>query len=140
MQDHRLVYPMFVMVLLAASVLVRLFRARTAAVVGGAVDVRYFRTYQDGKEPESSATLARNFVNQFEAPVLFYAACVTAMALGLQSAFLLVLAWAYVLSRAVHIYVHTGKNRLRPRIHAYLSSWVILLLMWGTLVASVATR
>jgi hypothetical protein len=125
---------MFAMVLLAFSVLVRLFRARVAAVANGTVDPKYFRIYQDGAEPESSARLARNFANQFEAPVLFYVACLAAMALQIQSALVLGLAWGYVVLRGVHCYIHTGRNRLRPRIYSYFASWLVLLALWIVVV------
>lgn len=134
MRDYSLVYPMFAMVLLSFSVLVRLFKARTAAVANGTVDPTYFKTYQNGAEPRASAQLARNFSNQFEAPVLFYAACATAMAMQVQGAVVLGLAWGYVVLRAAHCYIHTGRNKLMPRIYAYFSSWLVLLALWGALV------
>jgi hypothetical protein len=139
MRDHSLVYPMFAMVLLTFSVLVRLFRARTAAVASGAIKASYFRIYQDGTEPAASAQLARNVSNLFEAPVLFYAACVTALALQVESVAVLGLAWAYVVLRVVHSYIHTGRNRLKGRIHAFFSSWLVLLALWGTIVFEVAS-
>jgi hypothetical protein len=116
MNSHNLVYPMFAMVLLAFSVLIRLFRARKSALADGSVKAGYFKTYQVGAEPAASAQLARNFTNQFEAPVLFYAACVTALALQLQSTVILGLAWGYVALRVAHCYIHTGTNKLMPRV------------------------
>jgi hypothetical protein len=59
MRDHGLVYPMFAMVLLTFSVVVRLFKARTASVANGTITPGYFKTYQGGNEPEASARLAR---------------------------------------------------------------------------------
>jgi hypothetical protein len=128
---------MFAMVLLTASVLVRLFLARRAAVGAGQVQAAYFRVYQGAAEPEASAQLARHFTNLFEAPVLFYAACLAAAMLP-PSALCLALAWAYVAARAVHTIVHTGRNRLPPRIAAYFTSWALLLALWIVLVARVA--
>jgi hypothetical protein len=136
MTASSLVYPMFAMVLLAFSVLVRLFRARKAALADGSVSAGYFKTYQAGAEPATSAQLARSFSNQFEAPVLFYAACVTALALQLQSVVILCLAWAYVVLRIVHCYIHTGANKLMPRVYAYFLSWIALLALWVTIVVT----
>ena len=134
MHYHSLIFPMAAMVLLTFSVLVRLFRARQAALRDGAVKAGYFKTYQVGAEPAASAQLARSFSNQFEAPVLFYAACVTALALQIQTSVILGLAWAYVALRAVHCYIHTGTNKLMPRVYAYFLSWIALLGLWGTIV------
>ncbi len=131
--NHDLVYPMLGMVLLTCSVLMRLFRARQAALANGSVKAGYFKTYQVGMEPASSAQLARNFSNQFEAPVLFYAACLTALALQIQSPVISGLAWSYVALRVVHCYIHTGSNKLMPRVYAYGASWIALLALWGTI-------
>ena len=136
MDSRLLIYPMFALVVLTSTVLVRLFRARVRAVSTGAVGAAYFRTYQAGTEPEETAKLSRHFTNLFESPVLFYVGCLAAMVLDHVSALLLALAWLYVIARAVHTFVHTGSNRLRPRIAAYAASWLVLLTMWVVLVVS----
>jgi hypothetical protein len=135
--DGRLIYPMLAMVLLTFSTLVRLFLARRASVAEGVVSAAYFKVYQGSPEPEASAQLARHFTNLFEAPVLFYAACISAMAIHATGTPFLALAWVYVLLRIAHTYVHTGKNVLNSRILAYFSSWLVLLAMW-TLLAITA--
>jgi hypothetical protein len=127
---HNLVYPMFAMVLLSAAVLAILFRSRVRAVRESQVPVTYFRLYQGEVEPESIAKPARHFANLFEAPVLFYAACLAAMFTGQVGTTMVVLAWAYVATRVVHAYIHLGGNRLRLRMRAYFAGWLVLLAMW----------
>lgn len=139
MKSHALVYPMFAMVLLTFSTLARLFVTRVRFVREGAVDAAYFKTYQEGSEPEASAQLSRNFANLFEAPTLFYVACLAALAVGQSSTALTLLAWAYVLARAVHAWIHTGRNELSHRIAAYFASWAVLLAMWAWLVVGALT-
>ena len=97
------------------------------------------RSDQEGGEPRETAQLSRQFANLFESPTLFYAACIAGMVMGENATVLVVLAWAYVALRIAHAIIHTGKNKLQPRIRAYFSSWLVILGMWGTLVASVAT-
>jgi len=138
MDARLLVFPMSAMAALTFSVLVRLFRARVRAITSGEVDSAYFRTYQNGVEPASSAKLARHFTNLFEAPVLFYVACLAAMVVNQVSVVLLALAWLYVFARAVHTFVHTGSNRLRQRVNAYFFSWLVLLALWIVLVVHIA--
>lgn len=138
MNQYSLVYPMFAMVALTFGVLVTLFRTRAGFVRQGKVSAAYFKTYQEGAEPESSAKLARHFANLFEAPVLFYAACLAAMVSGQSSLLLHALAWLYVLLRGVHAWIHTGSNVLNHRIAAYFSGWAVLLLMWATIALGVA--
>ncbi len=48
------------------------------------------------------------------------------------------LAWAYVLARCVHTYIHTGRNKVEYRATAYFVSWFVLTGMWGYLVVGVA--
>lgn len=133
-----MIYPMFAMVLLTATVLTILFRSRVRAVRENQVTAKYFRIYQGEVEPESIAKPARHFSNLFEAPTLFYAACLAAMVTGRTGTAIVVLAWAYVAARVVHAYIHLGSNRLRPRIRAYFASWLVLLAMWIVLVAGVS--
>lgn len=129
---------MFAMVLLTFTVLIALFRSRVQAVKKGEVSPYYFKTYQGASEPESSIGLARHFVNIFEAPTLFYVACLSAMIIGESTLFFNILAWAYVVLRGLHAYIHTGRNKLRPRIAVYFLSWVVLIVMWSTLAIQVA--
>jgi hypothetical protein len=140
MSSLNLIYPMFAMVLLTAVVLVTLFRRRVRAVREGKVSSRYFRIYQGDSEPELSAQAARHFVNLFEAPVLFYAGCLAALAIDLGGTLLLSLAWLYVLGRVLHALVHLRGNRLRLRIAAYFSSWLVLLAFWIAVVIAVVQR
>jgi hypothetical protein len=138
--DLALVYPMFALVLVTATVMVMLFRRRVLAVQEGLITTSYFRIYQDQgvPEPEDAAKAARHFSNLFEAPTLFYVACLAAM-IARQSGLLMVaLAWAYVAARIAHAVIHLGSNRLRWRIRVYFVSWVILMAMWVDLIVSVA--
>lgn len=130
-----LVYPMATMVLLTALVLIRMVLGRVAAVKRGEVDARYYKTYQgDECEPRAVAQHTRHFVNLFESPVLFYAACITAMVVGQGTGITVWLAWAYVICRVIHAFVHLSSNRIPARMAVYGTSWIILLAFWGTLV------
>lgn len=138
MDANQLIFPMFTMVLWTFSIVARLFFARSRSVAEGKVNPQYFKVYQGGSEPEASAQLARHFANLFEAPVLFYTACVAGIALHMAGALFLGLAWAYVLLRVIHTFIHTGANKLYPRIGAYFSSWIVLLAMWVVLAMRAA--
>lgn len=139
MNASNLVYPMFAMVLLTATVLVILFRGRVRAVREQKVSVEYYRIYQGGTEPAESAQAARHFINLFEAPTLFYAACLAAMVTHQSGSTIVALAWAYVATRLVHTWIHLGSNRIRLRLRAYFASWLVMCVMWIAIVAGVAT-
>ena len=138
MKDLSLIYPMSTMVGLTFVVLIALFRTRARLVREGSVSASYFKIYQGAAEPEASAKLARHFANLFEAPTLFYVACLAAMVAEQSTMFLQALAWMYVVLRGVHAYIHTGSNKLNHRIAVYFSSWAVLLLMWACIAIGVA--
>jgi len=136
--EFALIYPMFAMVFLTFVVLIALFRTRTQSVRARKISAQYFQTYRGETEPDSSIKLSRHFANIFEAPSLFYVACVSALAVGQNAIAFQLLAWAYVALRAMHAYIHIGSNKLRQRITVYFTSWAVLLLMWMYLAVGIA--
>jgi hypothetical protein len=140
MSEAGLVYPMLAMVVLTVIVLVILFRSRVRMVREGVVRVSYFGTFQGPPEPEYAAKPARHFANLFEAPVLFYVACLAALATGVKGWLVLALAWGYVAMRYTHAFIHLGSNRVRYRLRAYFVGWLLLLALWIHVAVSVALR
>ncbi|UYL09937.1 MAPEG family protein [Bdellovibrio sp. SKB1291214] len=124
-----IVFPMCAMFLLVVIVLGVMFFGRVKAVRAGSIKIGYFRTLQ-GAEPAESIQAARHFINLFEAPVLFYVACILGLILPVQAVGFVILAWAYVAARALHAFIHIGKNDVFKRMRAYGLSWLILLGMW----------
>jgi len=138
MKEANLVYPMFAMVLLTAAVLAILFRTRVRAVREGRVTARYYKIYQGETEPGYAIKPARHFANLFEAPILFYAACLTAMVTHQATPLIQALAWIYVSLRLIHAYVHLGSNKVRRRIGVYFTGWLVLLAMWLVIATGVS--
>jgi hypothetical protein len=125
------------MVLLTATVLAILFRSRVRAVREGRVTARYFKVYQGETEPEYAIRPGRHFINLFEVPTLFYAACLTAMVTHQVTVLIQALAWLYVAARLTHAYIHLGSNKVRRRMIVYFTGWLILLAMWVSIAAGV---
>ena len=138
MTSYPLVYPMFAMVLLTATVLVIMFRSRMRAIRERKLSSAFYRTFQGEAEPDYAVKPARHFTNLFEAPTLFYAACLAALATQSSGPAILALAWAYVALRVAHAWIHIGRNRLRHRIPVYGTSWAILLALWIGVVVNVS--
>jgi hypothetical protein len=140
MNQIAILYPVFVQVVLAFAVAVMMAIARSRAVPAlrapGSSDLALGRV----QWPEDAAKRAASYGNQFELPVLFYA--VVAFALIAKGADLLmvILAWAFVLSRIVHAAIHIGPNRIRWRSPAFAVGFIILLVMWIKLFLHVVTR
>lgn len=82
-------------------------------------------------EPEPSATVARNLINQFELPVLFYVACMLLFMLGSAGQFAVIVAWLFALSRIAHAYVHVTTNRLRFRRPLFMAGFAFALVLWA---------
>ncbi len=81
-------------------------------------------------EPETSATAIRSLNNQFELPILFYICCLTLFVLGAVSTLAIALAWAFVISRIAHAFVHVTSNRLKHRRPLFVVGFLIAAAMW----------
>lgn len=132
-----LIYPLFGMFVLSAVILIVMFRARVRAVKSGQIKVGYFKTYESSNLPEDVIKTARHFSNLFETPILFYVICILGMIISVDSSLFVTLAWSYVVARAVHAYVHIGRNKLQIRMSVYTLGWFIMAAMWIILLTRV---
>lgn len=73
---------------------------------------------------------ANNLTNLFELPVLFFVLALLLIQTELASHIQVVLAWAYVVLRAAHSYVHIVVRKVTLRAPLYWLSTVVLLAMW----------
>ncbi len=81
-----------------------------------------------------------NFENLFEMPVLFYVAAVVIEVSGFSDGAYLKLAWAFVIFRGVHSFIHCTYNRVRHRFYAYAVSSLLLWGMWIRIAAQVLSE
>jgi hypothetical protein len=135
-----ILYPIFVQVFLTLAVLAALAAARTSAVKAmdrqrGNPDLALGRVVW----PEDATKRAANFRNQFELPVLFYAVVAFALVAKGADFSMLVLAWAFAISRLVHAAIHIGANKVRWRTPAFALGFLIVTIMWIRLAIHVAT-
>ena len=126
---QHLLLPAFVQVALTVYVLTRMGQGRVRAVRSGQVK----RSEIDTKSAYSETVqkFANNYVSQFELPVLFYVVLAFALATELIDFVLIGLAWAFVGSRLVHSFVHTGANRIATRFKVFVAGLVFLVGMWA---------
>ena len=90
--------------------------------------------------PDYVLQVSNNIRNQFQIPVLFYVLCFISHSLGVISYALLSLAWAFVVSRVVHAYVHMTSNYVPARFGVFTIGFVILLLMFMLAAGSLITN
>ncbi|WP_337841030.1 MAPEG family protein [Rheinheimera sp.] len=128
--DKWLFGSVLVQVLLTLAVMVLMGRRRFAAARNKEFPLQAFRTMNLTGANEGVITASRNFDNQFQLPVLYFAAVALTLPAGLAEWPLVLLGWSFVLSRLAHCLVHTGSNNVRLRFSLYLLGAVFLLLYW----------
>ena len=129
-----ILYPVFAMFLLVAIVLLRMRSMRFAAVRRREVGVDFYRAFQGDTEPEPLRVISRHFSNLFEVPVLFYVGVIMIYVTHHVSYWLVACAWAYVVLRYLHSYIHLTTNKVVPRFSVYFASGFVLAVMWATLL------
>jgi hypothetical protein len=123
-----MIWPMFAHAALVFGLYFLLSRKRMGAVRTGRVKAEQFK--ENREEPLDSLLLHNNLKNQFELPVLFHAVCLALYVTTADNVVTAGLAWAFVLSRYVHSYVHITSNRLRHRRPLFIIGFFILIALW----------
>ncbi|MCY0093879.1 MAPEG family protein [Hoeflea ulvae] len=129
-------WPVLAQVLLTYVIYVTVSSRRIGAVKAGSAKPSDFKV--PSIEPEPSATAVRNLSNQFELPVLFFAACLSLYVTGGAGVAAVIVAWAFVIARVAHSYVHITSNRIRIRRSLFIVSLAINLLQWLLLAIHIA--
>ncbi|MBX7148571.1 MAPEG family protein [bacterium] len=120
----------FAMFVLANVVLFRLAFARDRGVKAKQVSMDYYKLFNQGDETEGAIKAKRNLANLFEMPVFFYAAVIVIFITHRLDPLFHGLAWAYVGLRVVHTLIHLTFNHVMLRFAAFLTSNIILIVMW----------
>ena len=130
-------YPVFALFVLTAYATLRLAYLRLSAVKSGAVDPKFYRDYQGYEEPPKLRVASRHVINLYEAPVLFYTISIIAYVTQVGGFAIVSLAWAYVLLRYLHSYVHLTSNKVLLRFRLFATSQAILVAIWITVFVGV---
>jgi hypothetical protein len=132
-----ILYPMFALFLLTAFSTLRLAGLRLSAIKKGEVNPKFYRDYQGFEEPMKLRVASRHVINLYEAPVLFYTASIIALVTNVGGFIIVTLAWAYVVLRYLHSYVHLTSNNVLLRFRLFASSQAILVAIWITVFVGV---
>jgi hypothetical protein len=133
MNQNLILLPVFGQVLITFAVLVVMGGRRRAALVSKATRMKDIALGQDAW-PEDATKAAKNFSNQFEVPVLFYAVAAFALVTKSVDAWMLGFAALFVVARAIHASIHLGGNIVMNRAYAYFVSVAAVLGMWVLLM------
>jgi hypothetical protein len=131
--------PMLVVVALTYLAFVAMAGGRAGAMKTG-LDPNFYKAHQGGQEPEATVVKVRHYGNMLELPTVFYAACLTAFALGAVGRWTLIFAWAYAAARVVQSAVHLTYNNPAHRGGAFVLGVVLTLALWVNVAISIFAR
>jgi hypothetical protein len=129
MSHLALIYPLFCQVALTFVLMLWMMRLRYGALTSRQVRLGDIALGQQAW-PAQTMQASNCFRNQFELPVLFYVLVLLVLTTRINDVVLVVLAWAFVISRVVHAYIHTGRNDVRMRGAVYGIGALLIVVMW----------
>jgi hypothetical protein len=133
MHSTYILWPVLAQILLILLMYILLGYRKAKAVKTGSVNLK--ATALDNKAwHDGVLKVSNNIDNQFEIPIVFFVLCLLFYGIGQVDVLVLTLAWAYVISRYVHAYVHVGSNYVPLRMRIFSVGCLILLVM--TLIAA----
>jgi hypothetical protein len=134
MHSTQILFPMFALVGLTFTVLLMIPIARFRAAFAGKVTAGDFAFGESPRVPPETQLPNRNYMNLLEAPVLFYAACLTLYVTNTADRTALIIAWTYVALRALHSIIHLSYNNVIHRLTVFATSNFVLAGLWLRIV------
>lgn len=128
MNSNLIFWPLLTQIALIFFVFMRLGVEKSRAMKSGGVDMTKTALDNDAW-PDNVLKVSNNLRNQFQLPVLFFALCLVFFSLDAITTVVLSLAWAFVISRIIHAWIHMGSNYVPARFRVFLFGTVILILM-----------
>ncbi len=131
--DKQHLATIFAMVLLTFLVFLVLAIRRIGGAMRGEYPSDYFkvlRSKTDFIPPVKTEQAARNLINLFEVPVLFYVLVLILIWTQKTDQWSLWLCWIFVISRYAHSLNHIGPNKVKLRFLAYLIGVLVLYATW----------
>ncbi len=130
MNQVQMVFPLAAMMLLTAMVMALMLCERVAEMKERRIHPQKVASSTQMAAVLQNTRAADNYKNLFEMPVLFYALCLALLATQMGSPLYLAGAWAYVLLRCLHSFIHIGYNKVMHRFQVFALSSTLLLVMW----------
>ena len=129
MNSNEIFLPVLVQILITITGFMLLGVRKTRAVKSGQVDLEKTALDNDAW-PDYVLMVSNNIRNQFQVPVLFYVLCFLLYSIDAVSTTVLYLAWAFVISRAIHAYIHMSSNFVPARFGVFTIGFVIMIAMF----------
>jgi hypothetical protein len=128
MISNQIFLPVLVQILITISGYLLLGVRKSRAVKSNNVDLEKAALDNDAW-PDYVLVISNNIRNQFQVPVLFYVLCILFYSIDAVSAMVLYLAWAFVISRAIHAYIHMSSNYVPARFTVFTIGFIIMIVM-----------
>ena len=133
-----LLLPVFVQVGLTFALMGWMASHRVTSIRSGTVRPRDI-ALREPNWPPRATQIANAFHNQLELPLLFYVLVAFILITRTTSDAYVLLAWAFVITRLIHAFIHTGSNRVDQRFYAMAAGMAILVTMWVIFAVRVIT-
>jgi hypothetical protein len=130
--------PLFVEVILTFALMLWMGALRSGDYRSGAVKAQDV-ALREPIWPRRTAQVANSFSNQFELPVLFYVLTILEWVTRHAGYVFVILAWIFVICRALQAYVHVTSNIVRLRGAFYSLGALVLMIMWALYIVEVLT-
>lgn len=130
--DLWLVLAMLAQGALALGLLIHLGTIRVPMIMRGKARIEDIALSREGW-PQRERQASNAVDNQFQLPVLFHVASLVAIWFS-ATAFEVVLAALFVISRYVHAFIHITSNHVVRRFSAYAAGFVVLCVFWADLL------
>jgi len=128
MNSNQIFLPVLFQILITVAGFLLLGVRKAKAVKSNDVDMEKAALDNDAW-PDYVLMVSNNIRNQFQVPVLFYVLCILFYSIDAVSTTVLYLAWAFVISRAIHAYIHMSSNFVPARFTVFTIGFVIMIVM-----------
>ena len=128
MDPSQIFLPVLVQILLTIAGFMLLGVRKAKAIKAGEVDSTKTALDNDAW-PDYVVMVSNNMRNQFQVPVLFYVLCFMFYSINAVTTTVLYLAWAFVISRIIHAYIHMSSNYVPARFRVFTIGFVIMTIM-----------
>lgn len=122
--------PLFVQVALTFALMIGMGVWRRRAFLDKKVKYRDV-ALRESNWPMRATQFANSYLNQFEAPVLFYVLTILVLMTRQADLFFVLMSWVFVVLRIAQAYVHTTSNNVPRRGLTFIASALVLIAMWA---------
>lgn len=140
MQQLAIIYPSIAMFLLTGCLVFSLGLSRLVAIKRGSVNFRFYKRYDEGKEPDRLRILTRHVQNHFEVPPLFHIGVLLCYVTNSVTMVAVVAAWTFFGLRCVHSIIHLSSNNVTNRFVCFVGSMMSLIVLWMSIFSSILSQ